>query len=147
MKFNLNLKLLLIGLVGFAAASCGKKGDATPASVSIVGTWHFVKDTLKTYKVDGTLVSTQPSAGGDAYINFKADGTYIARQDLNIQGTQHGTYTVTGTTLNMKEIDDDGVPNGDYITTIKTLTEHNLYMYQEDSGVSFRHTYAEYYTR
>ncbi|TWR30508.1 hypothetical protein FPZ43_06090 [Mucilaginibacter pallidiroseus] len=150
MKNKLNLNLLLLVFVGVIVASCSKNDSNTPtpspapAAISIVGNWKFAKDTLVQYNTNGSVSSVDATGPSDGFLNLKADGSYIAREDLNTTENQTGTYTVSGNQFTMYEPRYDSKVT----FTIKTLNEHNLVLFTEQFGTPGRRsTYIEYFTR
>lgn len=147
---NIPKTLLLILSVAVITA-CSKKNDTpVPSSGGITGKWRIVSDTTSFYDNSTfDLMVTNDGLTADDYSLFNADGTGT----LSEYGQQvKFTYNVNGKAITLTVPAQAAVADG-YVQkgTIKTLTDHELYLFLEQSQITgsdtSRDTEAIHYTR
>ena len=110
---------LFLLILPLAFVACGDDDDDPDYSEAIVGTWNFSKVTKATFETNNNLVNAALkealkgtdlndfSIGYDGVFEFNADGTYLAKErNPSLSQSESGTYTLSGSTLNLVPHDD-----------------------------------------
>jgi hypothetical protein len=99
---NHRLAILIITLVSLALIGCGAK--------SVVGTWKFDPASIKGASITPEIKQAAQQMFASATIEFKSDGTYVAK---GIGPDDTGKWTQSGktlTTTSSKPSEDKGKP-------------------------------------
>ncbi len=142
----------LLAAISFAACSDDDETNLPVTSASIAGTWQITHEdgwVINSYGNDEkyTWSNNYPDENGFYWtLNFDKNGSYIetSYEDASIISTQNYTYSISGNTLMLKNDED---PNFTDIYLIKSLTESELVLLQNNKSDNITEEYIDTYKR
>ena len=118
------IKFLIITAVAFFLFSCSKRGNQSPASVSITGKWNITADTSQTFGYPPYIIVGINSP----YTQFNADGSGTEKDNISTPDlVLNFTYKISKDTISFNYPAQPQLPSGNTPTgIIKKLTSNNL---------------------
>ncbi len=132
--------LMMVALFGVTSiTSCSSDDDDDPDSTisnsAIVGKWNLIYEHYY-YKENGKILDeTNGVPDYEEVVEFFSNGKMYSKMDGDIL---NGTYTLSGNTLHVKNIEVDN------LVTVKNLTDTRLELEWIEKGTEGSVTYEEY---
>jgi len=133
MKTATQFLMALIAVATFTFTGCKKDKDKeADKTESIVGRWQFVKvETKQTY--NGTTTNDTENAPAGSFIEFKKDGSFSGKTEIDIVGTwklSNNRVFFDGSGAYNLNADPDG-------HEIRKITASELVLFSDDKDGSF----------